>query len=70
MYNYKGSEGTNFHHNSDFSGEIIIITKDGQQFEIPGKDILEFVAYNYVRPTKISKIEDMDYKGLLKGSSQ
>jgi len=65
MHNYKGSNGTNFNFNSDFSGEVIIITKEGKQFEIPGKDILEFVAYSYIMPNKISKIEDMEYKELL-----
>jgi len=64
MHNYKGSEGTSFNYNSDFSGNVIII-KDKKQFEVSGKDILEFVAYNYIQPTKISKIEDMDYKELL-----
>jgi len=65
MHNYEGAEETNFHYNSDFSGGVKIITKDGQQFEIPGKDILEFVAYCYIQPQKVSKIEDMDYKELL-----
>lgn len=65
MHHYEGTNKTDFHHNSDFSGDVIIITKDGKQFEIPGQDILEFVAYTYVMSKKISVIEDMDYLQLL-----
>ena len=65
MTHYKGTNGTHFHHNTDFSGNILIIDKNGKEFEIPGHDILELIAYNYIMNNRISNIEDMDYLELL-----
>lgn len=63
MMSYKAEE-TIFHYNSDFSG-YVVVTKNKKQFQIPGQDILEFVAYCYVQPEKIKKTEETNYKDLL-----
>ena len=67
MHSYTGSQGTKFHYNPDFSGDVVVVDKDGHEFCIPGKDILEFVAYGYVLGEKISQIETMDWQELLRG---
>ena len=64
MNTYQGKKGTIFHHNSDFSGNVIII-HEGKQIEIPGTDILELVAYEYVMPQKIAALEQADWQELL-----
>ena len=67
MHTYKSSNGFIFHFNSDFSGDVVIRNQklDSENVLIPGKDLLEFIAYNYILPKKIEKLEDMDYKKLL-----
>jgi hypothetical protein len=64
MHNYTGSQGTSFNYNSDFSGDVIIFDKDGNEFCIPGRDILEFVAYKYALREKMHQIEAMDWREL------
>jgi len=59
MNNFTGSNGTLFNYNSDFSGDVII-TRGNQQFSIPGTDLLELVAYGYVRANLIRQIEESD----------
>lgn len=69
MHTFKGKECW-IHHNSDLSGDIIINGKDDSGNEVsvivPAEDILEFVARRYVAVNRISEIEDMEYKELLK----
>lgn len=64
MHSYQGKQGTIFHHNSDFSGNVII-THEGKEIEIPGSDILELVAYEYILPQKISAVEQAGWQELL-----
>ncbi len=66
MHTYIGEAAT-FNYNSDFSGEIGVRTPDGE-LRIPGKDILEFVAHCYVVRARISRIENMDWEELLRGT--
>ncbi len=40
--------------------------KGGGIINIPGEDLLEFVALCYILPNEISRLEDMDWKQLLK----
>ena len=56
-------ENSIFHYNSDMSGKVIIISV-GNEIEINGKDILDFVA-NYVRDRKISMLESEDTNKIL-----
>lgn len=68
MYNYIAKEGTAFSYNRDFSG-MVVISKDSnlyREISIPGKDILEFVAYCYALQKKIENIENMSVEELLK----
>lgn len=68
MRYYQGQKNTGFNFNGDFSGMVKIQTKDGE-VEVSASDLLEFVAYCYVLPEKIAKLEnDADYKKLLLGS--
>ena len=65
-YTYKDENGKEiyFHHNGDFSGDVII-NSDGKETKIPAKAILELVAYCYVLSKKIGKLENMSYEELL-----
>ena len=73
MKTYKASGGTIFQYNSDFSAKVIVGTpyesvhqgNTRRYTEIPGEDLLEFVAYCYVAGKRIEQIEQMDYKELL-----
>lgn len=58
MRTIKGRWGTIFHHNSDFSGNVVVVKGDGTEFEIPAQDILDLVA-EHVRSIKIAKLEDL-----------
>lgn len=61
---YEAKGGTIFTHTTDFSGEIVIM-KDKNLITIPGNDILELVAAQYILPKKISKLESLNTKQLL-----
>jgi hypothetical protein len=66
MHHYESKDGkTSFNYNSDFSGSVFIEDHKGASMEVSGKALLEFVAYCYIAPGRISEIEDMDYKELL-----
>ena len=65
MHTYKGSQAV-FNHNSDFSGDVVI-TCGGEMVTIPASDLLDFVAYQYVLPKKISELENMDAASLICG---
>jgi len=65
MHSFHGTN-YNFHYNGDYSGEVIIQDKiTGEQIRVESEDIFEFVA-GYVRSKRISEIEDMEWKDLLK----
>jgi hypothetical protein len=66
MHSFDGERHT-YHFNSDFSGDICIIEEEsGHEMRVPAEDLLKLVAYKYVLPQKIGKLEDMEYKDLLK----
>lgn len=67
MYSHEGKRGAIFHYNTHLSGKVIVIY-DGKEMEIPGEDILSFVAYAYVMRKRISKIEQMEVDELLLGN--
>ncbi len=68
MHSHRSLDGkTMFNFNSDFSGDVDIETSTGYGvISIPGEDLLEFVALCYILPNEISRLEDMDWKQLLK----
>ncbi len=61
MHSYEATNGTVFHYNADFSGDITIYASGNRtdSYEISGEDILEFVAYQYVASERITMIEQM-----------
>jgi hypothetical protein len=58
------SNKAGFIFNSDFSGNVTI-TADGKSVELPAEDILKFVAYYFVMPKQIAKVEQQSVHGLL-----
>lgn len=65
MHTYRGSEAI-FNHNSDMSGDVLITARDGVTIQVPGVDILDFVA-DLVRMNKISALENASTEDLLSG---
>lgn len=66
MHTYE-SNGFLFHHNSDMNGDVIIVNKNnGEELEVDGEAILDFVA-NYIRNEKIAKLENSTNKEILEG---
>lgn len=62
MHSYISKDKTvTFHYNADFSGNVIMFKSGGESIEVSGESLLQFVAYCYVIPKRISIIEDMDY---------
>lgn len=59
MKTFQAPAGTIFHHNSDFSGDVIIETAEGNEVRVSADDILAFVAKSYVLPAKIERLEDV-----------
>jgi len=53
---------TQFHYNSDMSGEVIIVVKD-KEIKVEGDDLIEFVL-DRLRDEKIGQLERMDEKQL------
>ena len=49
---------TQFHYNSDMSGEVIIMVND-QEVRVEGNDLIEFVL-DRLRDEKIGQLEDME----------
>lgn len=64
MSQYEADNGTKFSFNDDFFGSIII-SIPGTTVKVPAQDILDLVAYHYVRPRCIAKLEQMKSKDLL-----
>lgn len=65
MRTFKGSNGTTFTFNSDFSGEVIVQTPLGRS-TIPAEDLKELIAYNVVAPKRIREIEQGSADELLR----
>lgn len=55
---------TQFHYNSDMSGEVIIMV-NSQEIKVEGNDLIEFVL-DRLRDEKIYKLEDMETEDLKK----
>lgn len=65
MSYYQAQKNTGFNFNDDFSGMVRIQTDDGE-FAVPAQDLLEFIAYCYVLPEKVARLEvEGDYRKLL-----
>lgn len=57
-----------FHHDGDFSGEVICVEKaTKKETAIPAEDLLELIANAYVLPKKIEKLEQATPEQLLLG---
>jgi hypothetical protein len=57
----------NYFYNSDFSGDILINDKNGNEsLAIDSNELLEFIVEAYLRNIKADKIENMDWKEILK----
>ena len=69
MHTYVAQNGTIFNYNYDLSGDVHIEPASplgqGQNIWINAEDILEFVAYAYVRSTRVSKLVQASWKDLL-----
>ncbi len=67
MHSAESKNGTVFHFNSDFSGDIEILPLGVDVgFHIPAEDLLELVAYHYVLPCEIEALEGAPWKDILK----
>lgn len=66
MHSHTSDNDFAFNYNSDFSGDVII-TKitTGESIEVPGQDILEFVAFSYILPKRIAAAENLTLSELL-----
>jgi hypothetical protein len=69
MHSYRAKDGSAFHFNSDFSGDIIVYAPNGEMVEIPAQDILDFVAQEYVLPARIRELEQTKTDEILLGIS-
>lgn len=58
MHTFSSSNGYRFHHNGDFSGNVIITHKDDDKIEIDGKALVEY-AYFIVQSLFEDKIDDL-----------
>lgn len=63
MHTLNAPKGTRFHYNSDLSGNVIVMTPEGE-FHVPGDDLLAFVA-DYVREERIARLEQASAAELL-----
>lgn len=55
-----------FHHNGDFSGEVVCVEKaTDKKTVIPARDLLELVAHAYVLPKKTEALEQATTEQLL-----
>ena len=65
MHTHLSKNGTLFHYNSDFSGDIIIDFSGKENIEVDGYDVLELVA-EFIRNEKISLINQMETNDILR----
>lgn len=65
MHTFEG-KAIRIHHNGDYSGNCFIYDKaKDTELEIPCEDLLDFAA-EYVKPKRISEIENMSTDEVLK----
>ena len=66
-HTYEASNGTTFNYNADLSGRVQIVTSGGDPLRhyIDGADLLEFILEAYVRPFRITQVEQMTTAELL-----
>jgi hypothetical protein len=50
------THGVDFSYNSDFSGQATL-TYQGQSLTVPARALLEFVAFAYVLPRRLARLE-------------
>lgn len=58
MRTFQAEDGTLFHYNADFSGDVIVAT-GGAEFRVHGDSLLELVARAFVAPARIRLLEDL-----------
>jgi hypothetical protein len=64
---FNAKNGTEFVHNGDFSGNVVIYPESGPEgFSIPFEDLADFVA-KYVRQNRIAELERASTEKLLEG---
>lgn len=63
----KGEIDITFHFDGGLSGEVIIQKFNEPEFRIPARALIELVAYEFVLPEKIGKLEGADAKDILLG---
>lgn len=66
MHAYVAAGGTVFNYNSDFSGSVRV--QQGETafvVEIPGEDLIDFIAYCFVVPRRIVKLEEASSESAL-----
>ena len=57
MHSFTAQNGTVFNFNSDLSGNVIVSMDNQYRVEVPGDDLLEFVA-EVVKDRRISDLDD------------
>jgi len=65
MHTARMNHQTIFHYNQDFSGDVWITDKHERKIEIPAKDLVDFIMYNYLIPKVIGKLELLNYEDVL-----
>lgn len=60
MHTYVGPNGSRFHYNSDFSGNICVVSPGGDESQIPGDDLIAFVTECRMRTRLQGWIEDLE----------
>lgn len=66
-HTYKAPGGTAFIFNSDLSGLVSVVPKDGPRpISIPGDDLVDFVMENFVKSRLVSWLESTDLMKVLR----
>ena len=64
MSHHYNGETTTFLYNSDLSGDVTIILDGGQEFKVPGEDLLAFFA-EWLRDKRTDAVQSMTVEELL-----
>lgn len=67
MQGWQSERGTTFEYNSDFNGDVIITDSQGNRVVVPAQDLLDLVAWAYVVPQKIMRLQECSTDELLLG---
>ena len=67
-----GREGTAFHYNADFSGDVtILVPFDANEFKgevrVPAEHLLRFVADAYIHTKQRERLEEVNWRERLMG---